>query len=79
MLSPSDKLLVETYYVIAPKIVALINEDKNSKAIYTMLWTNYISKGFELLKANLYSSAKDLYVAMVKELVRKYPIVLIAN
>lgn len=79
LLSPSDKLLVETYYVIAPKIVALINEDKNSKAIYTMLWTNYISKGFELLKANLYSSAKDLYVAMVKELVRKYPIVLIAN
>lgn len=77
--NPSDKSLVETYYVIAPKIVELINGDKNPKNIYNMLWANYISRGFKLLKAKEYLSAKDLYVTMMKKLVKKYPSVLSAN
>ena len=61
---------IETYYSIAPKIVAEIDKKSNSSDIYKFLWDKYLSKGLILLENKRYVEAIALYENMLKYIIQ---------
>jgi len=64
--------LISDYYRIAPIIVTEIEKKQNKKSIYMEMYDNYISKGYDFLLQEDYTSAKQTYIALVKDLAEKY-------
>lgn len=66
--------LIEEYYRIAPLIVEKINSEKDSTAIYTSLWNQFLMKIYKLVDEKKYNEAVSEYILLVQKLSRKYKI-----
>ncbi|WP_102272119.1 tetratricopeptide repeat protein [Cytobacillus massiliigabonensis] len=64
--------LIKEYYKIAPLIVDQIENSSAPLDVYTSIWNTYIQKGYDYLLQQEFEKAKDLYIAMVLELKRRY-------
>jgi hypothetical protein len=69
---PEGRELVKEYYVKAPKIVSLINQEADHFQIYKMLREQYITPAANAADAGEYAKALELYKAMVDSLSKKY-------
>jgi hypothetical protein len=69
---PDGKDLVAEYYQVAPGIVSKINTLPDKDAIYSSIWTNYLSDFLYLLENNRFSECKITYINMVENLKKKY-------
>ncbi len=69
----SDGLsLIREYYLIAPQIVRNINEQPDSRKIYSDIWDKYLVECLKLLQNKKYNECKNVYISMVRDLKRKY-------
>ena len=64
--------LIWEYYQIAPQIVKIINQQTDSKKIYTEIWVNYLAECLKLLHNKNYNECKNMYIRMVNDLKKKY-------
>jgi small GTP-binding protein len=69
---PDGKSLVEEYYATAPQIVQSINRQREHKRIYHAIWNEYLSDCLHMIEVGDYSSCKEKYVMMVRNLEREY-------
>jgi len=69
---PDGKLIIESYYHVAPKIVASINQLPNSKAAYLSIWDKYLQECLNHLEKSDFSSCKNVYMDMVNTLESEY-------
>lgn len=67
----SGKRLINLYYNVAPKIVSKLKADKNHDLEFLKIF-NHINKACSLIYNKRYKSAKDEYIFMVENLMRKY-------
>lgn len=73
MLNDSDgRNLIKEYYLKAPKIVSLINQEPNHYQIYQMLRERYITPAANAADAGENAKVLELYKAMVESLSQKY-------
>lgn len=66
--SENGKDLIDTYYLIAPKIVSEINKTKDSKSVYEMIYDKMVKPCVELIENNKFDEALDLYKSVTLEL-----------
>lgn len=64
--------LVKEYYLTAPKIVSLINQELDHYQIYQALRERYIAPAASAAEAGEHAKALELYKSMVESLVQKY-------
>ena len=64
--------LIDEYYDVAPRIVAVIDKLNNEKAIYTNIWETYLRPCLKMIEAKDYQGCKETYVAMVNALKKEY-------
>ena len=69
---PFGKAVVETYYNIAPKIIAGIDNEIDADAIYNWLYRSYIVPCVNLAEAGKQKDCYDLYNEMVNRLMLRY-------
>jgi len=69
---PDGKELIEEYYATAPQIVKSINRQAERERIYHAIWDEYLSDCLFMIENGNYSGSKEKYVAMVRNLERKY-------
>lgn len=67
-------LLISEYYRIGPVIVSHIDREWNPIAIYSQLWKYYILPSCFAIEKRDWEGARNVYVAMVKQLCEKYKI-----
>lgn len=65
-------VLIKKYYEIAPRIVSIINEQKDRKNIYDLIYDRMVKPCVDLIKRGKYIEAKELYKSMTEELEEKY-------
>lgn len=68
------RALVEEYYRIAPAIVDSINEQADPASEYRRIRTEYLDKAVEFIRCSEEEKAKQMYVAMVSDLAKKYAV-----
>lgn len=71
-LSEEGKQLVEQYYSIAPKIVSAINETKDSKSVYEMIYEKMVKPCVQFIEEKEYNKALALYRQMTLKLEKEY-------
>jgi hypothetical protein len=67
------KKLVKQYYSVAPRIVSMINKDKNRKGVYQYVYHS-IQKACLEIEQKKYRLAQQTYIALVNHLSKKYRI-----
>ncbi|WP_191014260.1 CFI-box-CTERM domain-containing protein [Treponema zioleckii] len=63
---------VEEYYIIAPKICANIDKEKNAPEIYEEIYQKWIKPAVESCEAGDKEKTHDIYKSMVLKLKEKY-------
>ena len=71
-MQPGGRELIEEYYRIAPGIVAAIDSQPNSPAIYQSILDNYLIPCLRYIELGQYDKCKDTYVTMVNTLKKQY-------
>lgn len=71
-MQPGGKELIEEYYRIAPEIVAAIDSQPNSLAIYQSILDNYLTPCLRYIESGQFDKCKDTYVTMVNTLKKQY-------
>ena len=66
------KDVIKQYYEIAPKIVSAINETKNSKLVYDMLYEKMVKPCVTFIEQEKYQEALELYQRMTLQLEKEY-------
>lgn len=69
---PNGKEMISEYYVVAPKIVSVINSLPDSDKIYQDIWIGSILPCFKLINELSYSQATEIYCKVVKDLKSTY-------
>jgi hypothetical protein len=69
--SKGGKRLIEQYYHVSPKIVALVEKDRERKSVYEYIYSEIKMACAEIENKNLLS-AKKVYVGMVTSLMKRY-------
>lgn len=64
--------LIDEYYDVAPRIVAVIDKLNNAKAVYADVWETYLRPCLKMIEAKDYQGCKETYTAMVNALKKKY-------
>ena len=72
--SKGGKKIIEEYYKVSPKIVALINQDKQKNSIYEYIYTQ-VKIACSAIENHKLLFAKKTYTNMVKTLMNKYQLV----
>lgn len=67
------KRLVKNYYSVAPRIVSMINKDKERKGVYQYVYHS-IQKACSEIELKKYKVAQQTYIALVNHLSKKYRI-----
>jgi acyl-CoA-binding protein len=67
------KQLVKNYYSVAPRIVSMINKDKERKGVYQYVYHS-IQKACSEIELKKYKVAQQTYIALVNHLSKKYRI-----
>ena len=70
--SEEGQAVIKKYYEIAPKIVSAINETKDSKSIYEMLYEKMVKPCVEFIEQGKYQETLELYRNMTLQLEREY-------
>lgn len=70
--SKEGSVVVAQYYEIAPKIVSAINNKKDSKNIYDMVYEKMVKPCVELLEQKKFYEAMELYKSMTLQLRETY-------
>jgi hypothetical protein len=58
--------------MIAPLIVRAIDSTRSKDAVYSEIWTSYLSGCLSLYENNRYEECKDAYTKMVEDLREKW-------
>jgi hypothetical protein len=69
--SVGGKKLIAHYYEVSPKIVELVNKDKDKTSVYGFIYSQVKAACIEIEKRE-FNSAKKVYVALVKTLMNRY-------
>lgn len=69
---PQGEELIAEYYAIAPRIVSVINDKKNSAAIWNDLYETLVLKSLSLIQYGKYDEAYQNYLSIVNELKCSY-------
>lgn len=70
--SKEGNQVVKQYYEIAPKIVSAINDTKDSKAVYEMLYEKMVKPCVVFIEQKRYQEALELYRNMTLKLEKEY-------
>lgn len=70
-IQPNGKQLLREYYVLAPRIVEVVNRLKNSGEVYNDMY-NTIKLAVEAIQKGNYSKAYALYCSMAEQYKRQY-------
>ena len=73
MKNAKGRKLVKHYYSIAPKIVSMINKDKEHKGVYQYVYHS-IQKACSEIELKKYRVAQQTYIALVNHLSKKYKV-----
>ena len=73
--SPKNKILIEQYYSIAPRLVKLLESDKNKKYLFDEIFAR-INLACAAIEQKEFPKAKAIYKEAVLYLVRKFKNVL---
>lgn len=65
------KILVKEYYRIAPHILQKIDARADKMEIYETMWNDFLEPGYKLVLAKQNIAARDLYISLVKWLLKK--------
>jgi len=66
------KELIAEYYKVAPSIVAAIESNNKKGTVYSRLWRESIYPCLGLIKQERYEEAKQVYMAVVTELKKRF-------
>lgn len=66
--------LVDEYYRIGPIVVKRIDNDWNPFAVYEELWEDYVYPSCKYIKNQMWDSALQIYIEMVRHMCEKYSI-----
>lgn len=66
------KAVIKQYYEIAPKIVSAINDTKDSKSVYEMLYEKMVKPCVDFIEQNKYQETMELYRDMTLQLKKEY-------
>lgn len=66
--------IVREYYRVGPLITSSISQTADPHEVYCYLWNNYIEPSCAAIRAEQWSTAKAIYIRMVKELCEKFGI-----
>lgn len=69
--SAGGKELIQEYYQVSPKIVTRVNQDVNKNTIYTFIYSKVLEACSAIEEKKL-RSAKDVYVGLVRSLMKRY-------
>lgn len=69
---PEGHTLIESYYKVAPDIVAAIDSSENRLEIYEMIYKRYIQPCVEKVKAEEFAEGAKIYMQMVNTLEEQY-------
>ncbi len=64
--------LIDEYYRIAPQIVAQIDRLADAKAVYHVIWDEYLRPCLKMIESGRMAECKALYVKMVRDLHKKH-------
>lgn len=64
--------VIKQYYEIAPRIVSAINERKDSKSVYEMIYEKMVKPCVEFIEQKKYQETMELYRSMTLQLEKKY-------
>lgn len=70
--SEEGAAVIKQYYEIAPKIVSAINETKDSKTVYEMLYEKMVKPCVAFIEQGKYEETLQLYRGMTLQLEREY-------
>lgn len=70
--SEEGQAIIKRYYEIAPKIVSAINDTKDSKAVYDMLYDKMVKPCVEFIEQKKYQETLELYRSMTLQLEKEY-------
>lgn len=69
-----DEAIVREYYRVGPLITDSIGKTPDPHGVYYCLWNQYIAPSCAAIRAEQWSTAKSIYIQMVKELCEKFGI-----
>lgn len=69
-----DEAIVREYYRVGPLITSGISQTPDPHEMYCYLWNKYIEPSCAAIRAEQWSTAKAIYIQMVKELCEKFEI-----
>lgn len=72
--SSAGNKLIQEYYTVSPKIVALVNEDPEKKTVYEFIYSK-VQKACAEIEMKKFLSAKKVYVGLVRSLMKRYNMV----
>lgn len=70
--SEEGMAIIKEYYEVAPKIVSAINETKESKKVYDMLYEEMVQPCVKFIEQKKYKETVHLYRSMTMQLKEKY-------
>lgn len=70
--SEEGQKVIKQYYEVAPKIVSAINETKNSRAVYDMLYEKMVKPCVDFIEQKKYQETLELYRNMTFRLEKEY-------
>lgn len=70
--SEEGQEIIKEYYEVAPKIVSAINETKESKKVYDMLYEKMVQPCVKLIEQKKYKETVHLYRSMTMQLKEEY-------
>lgn len=72
--SAENEAIVREYYRVGPLITDRISKTPDPHGMYCYLWNKYILPSCAAIRTEQWSTAKSIYIQMVKELCKKFGI-----